>query len=79
MCPMNMAVLQFGKQNVPHEHDSAITTLRGEEIDIELSELIEDEKKIENSKLEAGGGNLGKSARSDVFIQAAIQKKNETK
>ncbi|KAM2163291.1 hypothetical protein ACFX1Q_040996 [Malus domestica] len=43
---MNMAVLQFGKQNVPHEHDSAITTLRGEEeIDIELSELFEVEKR----------------------------------
>ena len=27
----------------------------------------------------AGGGHLGKSGRSGVFIQATIQKKNETK
>ncbi|RXH83896.1 hypothetical protein DVH24_013141 [Malus domestica] len=35
-----------------HEEDSAYTTLRSEDFVNELSELVEDEEKIENSKLE---------------------------
>lgn len=39
------------EQNVCHEQDNAITTLRSEEeIDNELNGLIEEEEKIENSK-----------------------------
>ncbi|KAK4740497.1 hypothetical protein SAY87_032402 [Trapa incisa] len=33
----------------------------------------------ERRRAGAGGGHLGKSGRSGVFIQATIQKKNETK
>ena len=38
-----------------------------------------DAKNPDPERRRAGGGHLGKSGRSGVFIQATIQKKNETK
>lgn len=38
-----------------------------------------DAKNPDSERRRAGGGHLVKSGRSGVFIQATVQKKNETK
>ena len=44
-----------------------------------LPRRLKRRKKPDPERRRAGGGHSGKSGRSGVFIQATIQKKNETK